>query len=155
MQSYEYDVKPKRSYGKRYTYFGCFLLVLVIGAVVVSIVALVRQENSEYDNSSLGPPTPEPQPVTTTDNTVDSRSDSVVECAVNGAVKSPVTQNICDNTDGRVSHDSEYLSQHRRESHDSEYLSQHRRVSHDSEYLSQHRRVSHDLMYVTTQTGKS
>ncbi|XP_052104332.1 sucrase-isomaltase, intestinal-like [Mytilus californianus] len=102
MQSYEYDLKPKRSNGKRYTYFGCLLFLLVIGALVVSIVALVRQENSENDNSSLGSPTPETQPTTTTDNTVDSRSDSVVECAVNGAVKGPVTRNTCDNTDGCV-----------------------------------------------------
>ncbi|XP_063430632.1 sucrase-isomaltase, intestinal-like [Mytilus trossulus] len=122
MQSYEYDVKPKRSHGKRYTYFGGLLLLLVIAALVVSIVALVRQQNSEKDNDSLRSPTPKPQPTTTiddhksspgspspetkptttTDNTVDSRSDSVVECGVNGAVRSPITRNACVNTDGCV-----------------------------------------------------
>lgn len=112
MQSYGYDVKPKRSNSRCYQCFGCLLFLLASAALAISIVVLVRQLNNDDENNNIignkageiegtivATTVPEPEPTTTVPTRqIDTRQDTVVECAV----KNAATESVCHATNGYV-----------------------------------------------------
>lgn len=111
MQGYGYDLKPKRSNSRWYQCFGCLLFLLSSAAIAISIVVLVRQLNNddennniigkksgEIDGKTVATTVPTPDLTTVPTRQIDTRQDTVVECAV----KNAVTESVCHATDGYV-----------------------------------------------------